>query len=161
MKFGTTFEIDIAKLCCMVATSNEQSSLPNNSLYGGSSQFIYTVQGSATSVANGISATYTVGEITDTSSWRGHESHGSAGPDGVVWVSINPYDEGTVQYQLMNGPMNITHTGASEKTVFLGLKGSPTANGKTIGELAFCKIAEGKEVELNVPEGSVGLLLWK
>lgn len=160
MRFGTIIDISIAKLCCMVATPGEQSSLPNSGL-GGSSQLCYGVHGTGTTTSDGGNGSYSEDELADVSAFRNHELHGTAGPNGLVWVGINPLDSGTLQYDFIKGPVNKSFTNTSTECVFLGLRQSPRINDKVIGELNFCRLKEGQTVTIDVPENSTGIMLWK
>lgn len=160
MRFGTIIDIGIGKLCCMVATPGEQSSLPNAGP-GGSSQLCYGVYGSGTTTSEGGNGSYTEDELTDVSAFRNFQLNGTAGPNGLVWVGINPPNSDTFQYDFIKGPVTKTFTNTSTDCAFVGLRQSPKINDKVIGELNFCRLKEGQTVTIEVPENSTGIMLWK
>lgn len=160
MKFGTIINIGIANLCCMTATPGEESIVPNSGP-GGSSQICYTVTGSGITSANGESLEHYEGSLVDISQFRGKPLKGTAGANGVTWISVNPFKEETLQYNLISGPVNTEFTNTQSECCIVVLKGNITVNNSNIKELEFCRLDRDKTITISMQENTKALVLQK
>lgn len=159
MKFGTIINVGIANLCCMTATPGELSTVPNTNS-GGSTQICYTVVGSGVTTSEGQSLSHSAGTLVDLSQFRNKPLTGEAGPNGVTWISINPFDDKSVDYTFVDTPSDFTFTGEKQVSVLVCLKGEITANGKPLKDLTYATIIKDKVVDIHVPENSTAILFW-
>ncbi len=160
MKFGTIINIGIANLCCMTATPGEESVVPNSGP-GGSSQICYTVVGSGVTSANGVSLEHSEGSLVDISQFRGRPLKGTAGPSGVTWISVNPFNDETLAYNMLSGPIDTEFTNTEQECCIVVLKGSITVNTANIKELEFCRLDYNKTVTISMQQDTKALVLQK
>jgi hypothetical protein len=158
--FGKIIDVGIAKLCAMCATPNHLGVFKNNSSAGGSTQICYTAYGSGQITTSNGSAVYEEGVLTDVSHVRGLQMNGLSGPNGTIWIGINPADERTIDYNFIQGEQQVQFVGEKLISVLLCLKGSITANGKTLLDLNYSVIPEGMSVDISVPNGSDAIIFW-
>jgi hypothetical protein len=158
--FGKIIDVGIAKLCAMCATPNHVGIFKNNAAFGGSTQLCYTAYGSGMITATSGTATYEENVLTDVSHVRGEQMNGLSGPNGTIWVGINPIDEKTLDFMFINEPTNTTFVGVKDVSVILCLKGKITANNKDIDDLNYAIVEKGKSVDISVPQESAAIIFW-
>lgn len=158
--FGKIIDVGIAKLCAMCATPNHNGIFKNNQSSGGSTQVCYTAYGSGIITSDAGNAVYEENVLTDVSHVRGHQMNGVAGPNGTIWVGINPVDEKEIEYDYIDTPRDFSFTGVKDVTILLCLRGKITANEKEILDLFYSVIEKDKTVNISVPEGSTAILFW-
>lgn len=160
MMFGKLIEVGIAKLCAMCATPNHEGIFKNNASAGGSTQLCYTAYGSGEITSSKGTALYQERVLTDVSHVRGAQMNGLAGPNGTIWVGINPVDERILDYNFIQGQQTLQFVGEKAISVLLCLRGSITANGKELLDLNYSVIHKDKAVNITVPEGSDAIVFW-
>lgn len=160
MKFGTIINIGIANICCMTATPGELSTVPNSGP-GGSSQICYTAYGTGTTSADGESLVHTEGGLVDISRFRNKPLTGQAGPNGVTWVSVNPFDEETLDYEFLEGPSTRSFTNTRDHCTILTVKGVLGVNAAQIPELGFCRVGKDQTISLTLGTDVKAIILQK
>jgi hypothetical protein len=158
--FYKLIDTDIATLCAGCATPGHRDLLKNNAEFSGSTQICYTAYGSGiieTAIGN---AEYSENNLTDLSSFRGLLLRGTAGPNGVIWVGINPKNERVIEYNFIKGESNTTFTGKKGVSILLCLRGQIVANNKYINELNFAVIKKDQVVDLSIPQNSTAIIFW-
>lgn len=133
---------------------------PNNS-DGVTNQWVYMFSGSVKATTeNGDIVELVEKEITDMSPWANMGISYDDKGTGAQYIAINPVPN-TLKYdaQLLKGPVQKTIIGTNKITNIVGLEHSITCNGKTVKSRNFANVPEGKEVYIDVPEGSVALII--
>ena len=160
MMFGKLIDIGFAKLCAMCATPNHHGVFKNSG-EAGSTQLCYTAYGSGEVTSVKGVASYRAGELTDVSHLRESQMDGISGPEGTIWVGINPNTpEMNLGHVYLRGQTSMSYTGVQSCAVLMCLRGSISANGKNLDELMFCRIFQGQEVQIEMSEDDIGILLW-
>jgi hypothetical protein len=114
--------------------------------------FLYVVKGGAT--ANGRLVQIGANDLSD---FVGAPIDYEFAEEGVTWMAVNVTDGANSScFELPAGQHTIE--GGDRKYVAV-LLGQITANDKVIPELKFARIKEGKQVVVQVPPGSVAVVL--
>jgi hypothetical protein len=117
--------------------------------------FLYLAQGSGR--ANG--ADLVIG-INDMTSHKHEPIAYTAGPEGAMWAALNVDLNKKHAYQVLDsGVVTITANNASERHFFATIAGGISVNGKPLAEHKFARVWPLKEYHLEVPQGSVAVLL--
>lgn len=160
MMFGKLIDTNIATLCAMCATPGYKDVLKNSAQYGGSTQICYTAYGGGIIETDVGNAEYSEDNLTDVINLRGYPMRGTAGPNGAIWIGINPKDEKVIDYNFVKGEHSFTFTGEKDVSILLCLRGEITANGKVLKDLTFASITKGKVVDITVPQNSTAIIYW-
>lgn len=160
MMFGKLIDVGIAKLCAMCSTPNYVDVFKNNASAGGSTQICYTAYGSGTISTTGGDAAYSEDTLTDVSHIRGLQMNGVAGPNGAIWVGINPVGEKVIDYNFIKGAQNLSFTGVKDMSILVCLRGEITANGKKMKDLTFAAISKDQTVAIDVPADCTAIVFW-
>lgn len=158
--FGKIIDIGFAKMCAMCATPNHHGVFKNTG-DAGSTQLCFTAYGSGeVSSINGV-ASYRAGELTDVSHLRETQMNGISGPEGTIWVGINPSSPSmTLGHDYLCGQRSMNFVGENACTVLICLRGAVRVKGKVLDELMFCRIYQGDEVLIEMAQDDIGILLW-
>ena len=152
--------LGFANLCCTSVTSNESRTFPNQG-DGGSIQLSYIVSGECFANRGAVEGQHFVaGQMYDLESTMGQPFFGWTEEQPVTWVGVcpDPFDR-RLDYQLIRGGEKATLVGDGKERFLVALVGAIEANGKTISEHKFARINEGQQVSVQVPEGSVAVVL--
>jgi len=154
-----SIEIGTARLCYSAVSSYATQNFKNSG-DGGSFQLVYFVAGSAQIEMNHDLITVQAGQIHDFEKYMGFSCAGKTGKDSVFWVAIKP-DPFTKRFdhQLIRGGEALSIVGDDKERVLVALVGKIKANDKTISENNFASVKNGQQVNVQVPEGSVAILL--
>jgi hypothetical protein len=116
--------------------------------------FLYLVKGSGT--ANGRAVQSGANDLLD---FVGAPIDYKFGEDGSTWVAINVTDGANSTCSHLSTGQHTLEVSSGEKRFLISLVGDIEANGKVITEHKFARVRDGQQVNVQVPEGSVAIVL--
>jgi hypothetical protein len=126
---------------------------------GVASQAVYVYYGGAVVTQNGKSIEMLPNQINDMSEFMNAPYDAVAGDAGSSWVAINPAPA-TKKYTIELLPIGDTAvTSSTSECVLLCVDKEITCNSKTLTNLQYTRILNGKTATVNVPEGAVAALM--
>lgn len=147
-------------LCTGYLAPNEILANPNKAATE-VNQVVYIISGNAVAAAeNQQPITLDTACLIDVSKFAGTQITYTAGPNGAVWVALNPIPE-TKRYftSLVQGETVAEVAADGAECAIVCLVGSISVSGKTIPALSYARVLPTKTVVLEAPANSVALVI--
>jgi hypothetical protein len=132
----------------------------NNGPNGAFNQWIYIQDGDATMTQGSMVIPLLGGALHDLTQTYGNGLRYDAGVNGVSWLAINPFpDTKRFSCKLLAGPIDNVYQAVDNDRFLLCVRGSLICNNKVIDTNSYGRTSKGKDLNITIGDGSVGLLL--